>query len=144
MQKVLNLTQGASRHYCTKIYTPIFNIMKSFVLLLAFVFCWTQKTISQNTFDLKPNQSMLMTGKGPGQDGSLNPFAGENCYAIVENLGETEFSIRVQRKGEILKTIPIKGGEIKKVVLLKGNEMYFDTEPKTPANAKITYEKMEV
>lgn len=97
---------------------------------------------AQTEFELDPNQSMLMTGKGPGQDGTINPYAGEDCYAIVRNLGEVAFSIRIQQKGEILATIPVGGRETKKVKLLVGQELYLDPETDQMARASVDYEKI--
>ncbi|MDG1571275.1 hypothetical protein OZ410_03045 [Robiginitalea sp. M366] len=97
---------------------------------------------AQTEFELDPNQSMLMYGKGPGQDGTINPYAGEDCYAIVKNLGEVAFSIRIQQKGEIVQTISIKGMETKKVKLLVGQELYLDPETDQMARASVGYEKI--
>jgi hypothetical protein len=86
---------------------------------------------------------MSITGKGPGQDATKNPYDGQNCFAIVENIGKREFSIRTQQKGKIIETIPIKNGEIKKVKLLKGYELYLDTDSSGKAKAKVEFEKMD-
>jgi len=59
---------------------------------------------------------------------------------IVENIGKGEFSIRVQQKEEIIETTAIKKGETKKVILLIGYELYFDTEVET--KARVAFEKM--
>lgn len=96
---------------------------------------------AQAEFELDPNQSMSITGKGPGQDAAKNPFDGQNCFAIIENIGKMEFSIRTQQNGKIVETIPIKKGEIKKVKLLKGYELYLDSNSK--AKAKVEFEKMD-
>ena len=55
---------------------------------------------AQADFELKPGQSMLMFGKGPGQDATINPFEGQDCYAVVENLGRVECAVRVQTMGK--------------------------------------------
>ena len=40
-----------------------------------------------------------MIGKGKGQDATINPYANEDySFAIVENVGFIDFSIRVQKK----------------------------------------------
>ncbi len=98
---------------------------------------------AQTEFDLDPYQSMLMTGKGPGQDGTINPYDGEDCYAIIENIGKKEFSIRIQKKGKIIESIPIQKGETKKLVLLRGQELYLDPTTDGMAKARVDYEKME-
>jgi len=83
---------------------------------------------------------MLMTGKGAGQDAAINPYTGEDCYVVVENIGSKEFSIRIQKDGEILQTVPISKKEEKKVTLPKGYELYLDSEAK--AKARVNFEKM--
>lgn len=113
------------------------------LLLLSLILLTLNDLSAQNEFELKPSQSMLMTGKGYGQDGTINPYDGQNCYAIIENIGKREFSIRIQKKGKIIASIPIDPGDIKKVKLLKGHELYLDSNPKGTVNAKISYEKME-
>jgi hypothetical protein len=101
---------------------------------------------SQTEFALEPRQSMLMTGKGPGQNGTINPFDGEDCYAIVENFGEGTFSVRIQKNGEILQTIYIPKGETQKILLLKDQELYLDSEERSedyPVKARVDYAKKE-
>jgi len=58
----------------------------------------TTSAQKENKFKLDPSTNMLMTGKGPGQDGSINPFAGQDCVAVVENLAKVPFSVRIQKK----------------------------------------------
>jgi hypothetical protein len=117
--------------------------MKKLIIIL-FVTLFTQyETFAQAEFELKPSQSMSITGKGPGQDATKNPYDGQNCYAIVENIGKGEFYIRMQQNGKIIESIPIKKGEIKKVKLLKGYELYLDTNSKGKAKAKVEFEKMD-
>ena len=72
--------------------------MKALILFLTLTFLVHHETVAQDDFELEPYQTMLMTGKGPGQDGSINPYYGQDCYAIVENIGVGEFSIRIQRE----------------------------------------------
>lgn len=104
-------------------------------------FCTQHITLAQAEFELKPNESMSITGKGSGQDAMNNPYAGQNCFAIVKNTGESIFSIRTQKNGEIIETIRIAKGEIKKVTLLKGYELYLDAKAKGKATLK--FEKMD-
>jgi hypothetical protein len=117
--------------------------MKSLLLLFSFSILVNYCGFAQTEFELKASQSMCITGKGPGQDGAKNPFAGQNCVAIVDNIGSRTFSIRVQSNGEIVKTIPIAKGETKKVNLLKGYELYFDTDDNSSAKARVNFEKMK-
>ena len=97
---------------------------------------------AQTVFELNSNQSMLMFGKGPGQDATINPYQGEDCYAIVKNLGDQVFSVRIQQKGQLLEITPVKANETKKIRLLVGYELYLDTESKNTAKASVAYEKI--
>ena len=93
--------------------------MKKLLLLLTLVIFVPLAGLAQDTFELSPSQSMLMTGKGPGQDGAINPYYGEPCYAIVSNNGSTPFSVRIQQDGEIIKTIEVKQKTKKEIKLLR-------------------------
>lgn len=115
--------------------------MKSLLFLFSLSLLVNYCGFAQTEFELKASQSMCITGKGPGQDGAKNPFAGQNCVAIVDNIGSRTFSIRVQNNGEIVETIPISKGETKKVILLKGYELYFDTIDNSSAKARVNFEK---
>ncbi len=98
---------------------------------------------AQVDFELKPRQSMLMFGKGPGQDATINPFEGQDCYAIVENLGRVECTIRVQTMGQVVEVVPVAAKERKKVKLLQGYELYVDTRDQGKAKVRIAYEAVE-
>lgn len=95
--------------------------------------------IAQTTFEIDPVQSMIMTGKGQGQDATINPFFGKDCYAIVNNLGNLPFSVRIQKEGKIIEEISIPIGEERKIKLLKNQELYFDPNPKGKTKASIDY-----
>ena len=110
--------------------------------MITLIFIVQLEVIAQTEFVLESPQSMLMTGKGPGQDGTINPYAGQDCFAIIKNIGERKFSIRLQQDGKIIEEISILKGEIKKVKLLKGYELYLDPNPKGIAKASVDYEKM--
>lgn len=116
--------------------------MKTLFLILGLALFAPSDVLAQSTFELEPSQSMLMTGKGPGQDGALNPYAGEDCYAVVQNTGRGEFSIRIQQDGKIIETIPVARNEEKKVALPKGYELYLDTGGKGKASATVDFEQM--
>lgn len=108
-------------------------------LLLLFLTFTTNMFGQDNVLELD-NQSMCITGKGPGQDGAINPYAGENCMAIVQNLGNNRFSIRLERDGKIVEEIPINPKDAKKVRLPKGTVLYFDSSLKT--KAKVDFKRM--
>ncbi len=93
--------------------------------------------MAQNTFELEPSQSMLMTGKGPGQDAVKNPFTNQDCLAIVENIGEKPFSVRLQSMGKIVEIIEIKPHTSRKIEFLKGYELYLDTDYVTKAKVEF-------
>lgn len=116
--------------------------MKVLIFIVCSIFLTHFEALAQTEFELEPSQSMIMTGKGPGQDATINPYFGEDCYAIVKNIGEREFSIRIQQEGEVIKEITIPRGELKKVKLLKDHELYLDPNPKGIAKASVAYEKI--
>jgi len=91
----------------------------------------TTSAQKENKFKLDPSTNMLMTGKGPGQDGSINPFAGQDCVAVVENLAKAPFSVRIQKNGVVLRTIEIGTKETKRIELKGSEELYIDTQKKT-------------
>ena len=88
----------------------------------------------------------------PGQDGAINPYAkyiksnkgylisSKDCYSIIENLGTSGFSIRIQKDSKIIKTIPIEKNETKKILLDAGNELYTDASFEGRAKFKVTFE----
>ena len=113
------------------------------LLVITCLFIIQLESKGQNTFELKPSQSMMMTGKGPGQDATINPFEGKDCLAIVKNLGENTFSVRIQFKGKIKETIVVEPKSTKNVNLPKDHELYFDTKKET--TVEISYkDKPEV
>lgn len=116
--------------------------MRILLLILPLIFLTHLETKAQTEFLIEPSQSMIMTGKGIGQDATLNPYFGEDCFAIVENIGSRQFSIRVQEGGKIIEEIPILKGELKKVKLLKTYELYLDPNPQGIAKARVDYEKI--
>lgn len=61
--------------------------MKKLLLLITFMSITTIAT-SQTIIELGSVQSMCITGKGPGQDGAINPYTDKDSIAIVENIGE--------------------------------------------------------
>jgi hypothetical protein len=116
--------------------------MKTLMLIISLVFLTQFEVKAQTEFILEPSQSMIMTGKGPGQDGTINPYIGQDCYAIIKNIGERAFTIRVQQAGNIIEEISIIEGELKKVKLLKGYELYLDPNPEGIAKASVDYKKI--
>lgn len=111
--------------------------MKKLILLFSLGLLIQQFTTAQTVIKLTNNQSMCIAGKGAGQDGAINPYMKSDSFGIVENIGQNDFSIRIQKAGEIIQQITIKPKETKTVELLKGYEMYFDSESK--ATAKVDF-----
>lgn len=113
--------------------------MKKSTLLLALFLSLPILGLAQTEFELEPSQSMLMTGKGPGQDGTINPYAGQDCFAIVDNIGTSEVSVRVQKKGEVISTFSILGGNSFTFKLLKDQELYLDANDSKMVKARVSY-----
>lgn len=109
-------------------------LMASLSLLLA-LSCGSKSTV----IDLPASQSMLITGKGPGQDAAINPFSGENSIAVVNNLGTAAFSVRVQDKAGNYEEFIIHPGESREIFLLAGKELYLDSNLKT--RARVSFRK---
>ena len=113
----------------------IYHIL--FILLIAQYNISAQEAI----LELEPSQSMSITGKGAGQDAAINPFSDRNSIGIVENIGENDFTIRVQNKeGKVIESIIIKPNTTKEIRLLKGYELYFDSTMK--AKAKVGFKEL--
>lgn len=91
----------------------------------------------ENVISLGPSESMSIAGKGPGQDAAINPYIDGNSIARIQNISKNPFSIRIQKEGEILKTISIKPKQTIEVKLHKGDELYFDSE--LPAKARVEF-----
>lgn len=118
------------------------NMKVLFTLISLVIFAQFQ-AYTQTEFIIEPTQSMLMTGKGPGQDATINPFEGEDCYALVQNIGKRPFSVRIQQSGTILNTITVSKGENKKIKLLAGQELYLDPLTQGIAKASVDYASMK-
>ena len=116
--------------------------IKKFVLFLLLVAFGLYGVSAQTTFELDPRQSMLMTGKGPGQDGTINPYDGEDCYAIVKNIGKLPFYVRIEKKGTLIDTFTVAKRETKKFILLAGQELYLDPNRGGVAMVKVDYAKL--
>ena len=86
---------------------------------------------------------MLMYGKGPGQDATINPFEGQDCFAIIENTGEYSFIIRIQFQGEITLSQIIKPGETKQLLFKANHELYLDGTAEGTMGASVDYRPLE-
>ena len=115
--------------------------MKTFIITLLAFASLQSLTYSQTIIELDSSQSMLITGKGPGQDGAINPYSDQDCIAIVENMGESVLDVRIQKEGKIINIISIKTQITQEIKLEKGYELYFDSNAK--AKAKIEFKPIE-
>ncbi|MFY0671983.1 MAG: hypothetical protein JXQ87_01180 [Bacteroidia bacterium] len=113
--------------------------MKSLILISFFSMGWFGCQ-DHTIFELAPNQSMSIVGKGQGQDAAINPFSGEDSKAIVANLGNNKFAVRVQEQGEIIYTTELNPDRIVEVELYDGYELYLDTIEK--GKAKVVFKKL--
>ena len=111
------------------------------VLLVASVLCFGTISYAQDVIVLDDNQSMSITGKGPGQDAAINPYIGSDSYAIIKNIAGAPFEARVQQNGKIISIVKILRGKEVKLKLLKGHELYFDSTKKSKVSIK--FEKAE-
>ena len=76
-----------------------------YYILVSLFIIITPSLFGQTTFNIEANQSMLMYGKGKGQDGAINAYAGHDCYALIKNDVEKEMYIRTQQNGTLIKFI---------------------------------------
>jgi len=116
--------------------------MRELIIITILSICYQTEINAQNVFELDGSQSMLMTGKGPGQDATINPFEGKDFYAVIENLGNELFSVRIQERGKIINIIALKPKKKKKIKLLSGQELYLDGETKNWAKASVSYQDL--
>ena len=98
--------------------------ISALLLFLMVTACSTQSSI----FEFSGEQSMLMTGKGQGQDGAINPYFGEKSIAIVKNLGPSGLYVRIQKNGELIENVAVDPSERRSFVLEEGYELYLDSE----------------
>jgi hypothetical protein len=59
------------------------KLMKILMLVLVIQACST----SESVFELSPQQSMSITGKGVGQDAAYNPYADAKSIAAIKSPG---------------------------------------------------------
>jgi len=119
-----------------------FSLMRKLLLITILLVCFQSKIYAQTVFEIDGSQRMLMTGKGPGQDATINPFQGEDCYAVIENLGEELFSVRIQEKEKIIEIIKVEPKNVKKIKLLSNQELYLDGETNNKAKASVYYQEL--
>ena len=116
--------------------------MKKLLIILSLIFVFQLNATAQDIIELDASQSMSISGKGTGQDAAINPFLEQGSVAIVKNLGEHHFSIRIQYRGEIKKQQRLDPSRITRVLLPKGYEMYFDAKEKK-TKAEVSFRALQ-
>lgn len=118
--------------------------MKKCFLVISMICFACITSYAQDTIKFESNQSMCISGKGAGQDGAINPYLGEDCYAIVKNKSIDKFTIRVE-KGErnIAQSFDIEKNQTKKILLKKDMVLYIDTDIIESAIAEISFEAIK-
>lgn len=113
--------------------------MKKITFVLLACLMSTAANAQTEVLELKPSESMCIAGKGPGQDAAINPYLGEASVAIVKNVGENPFNVRIQRDGVVIRTLMIKRKDKKEINLGPKDELYFDSS--MGAKAKVSFKK---
>jgi len=102
--------------------------MRYFYTAVLLLLSCLQLSFAQTVIELDPQQSMLMTGKGPGQDAVINKYAGELCIVRVKNIGKQPVFVRIQLKGTIIHNSELDPRQRKEFKLDKSYELYLDSE----------------
>lgn len=113
--------------------------MKVFKLMMLLLLAAMSPMMAQDTVVLDDYRHMCIAGKGPGQDAAINPYLGQSSVAIVENMGESPFDVRIQVKGQIVKTIKSSPARVLEIKLDKDQVMYFDSDAR--AVARVSFKK---
>lgn len=116
-----------------------FRKMKNHLLLLLIFLLIQSCATNDAIFELSPAQSRAITGLAAGQNAANNPYVHGTSLAKIKNIGANSFFIRVQDEGVIIELIKLNPEEEKNIVLLKGHQLYLDTDLKT--KAKVAFEK---
>ncbi len=114
--------------------------MKKYILLFVMLFAlqsYAQK--DESIFELKPSQSMSVTGKGAGQDAAINPYMDGNSIAVIKNLGKNKFTIRVEYQGKLFQTRVLEPNTTTKIALRQGSQLFLDSE--LAGKAKVDFKK---
>ena len=111
--------------------------MKTILPLVICLILLSGCAANDSIFVLAPQQTMLMTGKGPGQDGAINPYYGKKSTAVIQNRGSAALSIRIEQKGELIQITEIESRTTREIPLEAGHELYFDS--RAASKAKLTF-----
>jgi hypothetical protein len=107
-------------------------------LVFIFILLFSCKS-KENILELSDNQSMSITGQGPGRDAAINPYFGKNSIAVVKNLTKNGFSARVRRTGGEIETFDVKSKEEIEIILMAGDKLFLDSENAT--KAEVTFKE---
>lgn len=88
--------------WCSCFY---FSCMRKLPLITILPVSFQSKINTQTVLEINGSQRIVITGYGPGQDATINPFQGVECYAVIENLVEALYSVRIQEKEQIIEII---------------------------------------
>ena len=61
----------------------------------------------------------------------------------IGTMGSKEFSVRIQKRGTIIEIIPILKNEVKKIKLLKDQELYLDSNTEAKVKARLDFKKVD-
>lgn len=106
------------------------NIFFASIFILALQACSTKEYV----LEFEPNQSMIVTGKGQGQDAAINPYLDRTSIAIVRNIGLHAFEVRLQKAGNVLDTRLVQPSQTIQFKLDVGVELYIDCTQKSTAS----------
>lgn len=123
----------------SKISNP--KTMREIALFVVLLFCSILLCGAQTEFVVEPTQSMLMTGKGPGQDATINPFDGEDCVAIIKNLGDFPMSVRIENGSQLVDETQVDAGTTLRQSLPKGYQLYLDPIKNFTTTVSVDYSK---
>lgn len=118
------------------------NIICSLLLLVGGIVTVSAQD-NATSIELSENQSMCITGKGPGQDGAINPYANDKrSFAVVENTGDSALDIRISRDEGKVEIITVEAKKTVQVELKKNHVLYLDSTKK--GVAKISFKPYQV
>ncbi len=95
---------------------------------------------NSSIFLLEPSSTMSITGKGPGQDATINPYLGNDCTAIVKSLSKNIFQVRIEESDEVVYTITVDPFQEVKIDLNNSQVLYLDALSK-PSKSKVSFSK---
>ncbi|MEL7148621.1 MAG: hypothetical protein AAFO69_19760 [Bacteroidota bacterium] len=115
--------------------------MKKLMMVVGLIMAFQVTAFSQSKLALGPNQSMCISGKGDGQDGAINPYLGQKSIAVVKNISNAAFDVRIQDGNEIIKIVALDPKEKKEFLLEKNYILLFDTDEASAA--KVAFKAFE-